>query len=166
MGPFGEELKVKVEEKLPKQFDSTKALLFSFPGAGSERLRALLEQATGKVGFTSSIVQDNDGIDSNFLGEILGHRPKESTTDHEVVVVDIQLGGARIQDEKKKRRTSLEKYHYTTDEESRRPIYFSWKAGKWTEASFKNLVKQWRSTDSVFTLIETTSQQLDNVPYS
>jgi hypothetical protein len=64
LGPFGEELKVKVEEELPKHFASTKALLLSFPsGAGSERLRALLEQATGKVGFTSSIVQDNSGLD-------------------------------------------------------------------------------------------------------
>jgi hypothetical protein len=50
-GPFGEELKIKgiVDEKIPKQFASTKALLLSLPGAGSERVRALLEQATGSI---------------------------------------------------------------------------------------------------------------------
>ena len=47
---------------------STNASLSSFPGATSRRVRSLLEQVTVKeVGFTSSIVQDNSGIDSVLL---------------------------------------------------------------------------------------------------
>jgi hypothetical protein len=106
VGPFGEELKEKavVDEKIPKRFASTKALLLSSPGVGSERVRALLEQATGKVGFTSSFVQDNIGIDSNIFGGTHIRRPKNATTDDEVVVVvDIQLGGKRIPGKNKQR---------------------------------------------------------------
>jgi hypothetical protein len=65
----------------------------------------------------------------------------------------------------KKYRISLEKYHDITDEDGR-PLYFSYKAGQWSEVSLNNLVKQWHSIDSVFTWLETTSQQLNNVPYS
>jgi hypothetical protein len=36
----------------------------------------------------------------------------------------------------------------------------------WSEASLDNLVKQWYSIDSVFALMETTSQQLNNVSHS
>jgi hypothetical protein len=96
VGPFG--------EKIPNPFASTKALLLSFPGSGSERVRALLEQATGKVGFTSSIVKANKGLDSILFD---GTDRSDYTTDNGVVVVDIQLGGARIQDGKKRR----EQYH-------------------------------------------------------
>jgi hypothetical protein len=65
----------------------------------------------------------------------------------------------------KKLRTSLKKYHNKTYEESR-PVYFPWKAGQWTEASWKNLPKQWHVIDSVFTLMDSTSQQLSNVSCS
>ena len=37
--------------------------------------------------------------------------------------------------------------------------------GMWN-TSINNLVKQWHSIDSVLTLMETTSQQLNNVSYS
>jgi hypothetical protein len=61
----------------------------------------------------------------------------------------------------KKRRTSLEKHQHTTDEG--RPVCFPCEAGQWSEASLDNLVKQWHSSiDSVFTLMETASQQLNN----
>jgi hypothetical protein len=48
VAPFGEELQVEgiVDEKIPRQFASTNASLLSFPGAGSERIRSVLEQAT------------------------------------------------------------------------------------------------------------------------
>ena len=70
---------------------------------------------------------------------------------------------------RKKRGTSLEKYHNTTDKEGR-PLYFPWKAAAFKsaflKASLTNIVKQWHSIDSVFTLMETTSQKLNNVSYT
>jgi hypothetical protein len=66
---------------------------------------------------------------------------------------------------KKRQITSLQKYHNTTDEKGR-PVSFPWKSVQWTKASLVNMVKQWHSIDSVFTLMETTSQQLNTVSYS
>ena len=63
----------------------------------------------------------------------------------------------------KKRGTSLEIYHNTTDQEDR-PLYFPWKT-TFLKDSLTNIVKQWHSIDSVFTLMETTSQLLHNVSY-
>ena len=58
----------------------------------------------------------------------------------------------------KKRRTSLQKCHNTTDEEGRRSVCFPWKAGQWTKANLNNLAEQWHSIDSVFALMESASQ--------
>ena len=65
----------------------------------------------------------------------------------------------------KKRGTSLDKYHNTTDKGGQ-PFYFPWKAKSYHKESLTNIVKQWHSIHSVFTLMETTSQQLHTAPYS
>jgi hypothetical protein len=99
---------VKEQQIITKAFStSTKALLLSFPGSGSERVRALLQQATGNVGFASSIVQDNSGLDPNLLDGTPKNTTTTTTNDGGVVLVDIQLGGARIQDGTKRR----QQYH-------------------------------------------------------
>jgi hypothetical protein len=77
---------------------TTKAVLLSFPGSGSEAVRYMLEKATGKVGSTTSIVDD-------IVPDPMLSGNNKSSTDG--VLVNIQIGTEVEDTEKRKHQRAL-----------------------------------------------------------